>query len=160
MSLFRDNKGIMLLNLEQRKTNKDIEVSIIYSEKNKTVERLVSFINSLSINIEGYAEDGIKHVNVPDIFYIESEDKIAVIFCEKEYYRTKYRLYQINEKLAGFGFVQISKYCLININKLDKIIPLSNRRMEAILKNGKRVFITRKYLYSIKRALQENLDED
>jgi DNA-binding LytR/AlgR family response regulator len=149
----------MLLNLEHRKTHKDIEISIIYPEKNKTVERLVLFINSLSIKIEGYAEEGIKQINVPDIYYIESEDKTAVIFCEKESYRTKYRLYQINEKLAELGFVQISKYCLININKLDKIIPLSNRRMEAVLKNGKQVFITRKYLYEIKRVLQENLDE-
>jgi DNA-binding LytR/AlgR family response regulator len=150
----------MLLNLEHRKTHRDIEVSIIYPEKNKTVERLISFINSLSIKIEGYVEDSIKQINAPDIYYIESEDKIAVIFCEKEYYRTKYRLYQISEKLAELGFVQISKYCLININKLDKIIPLSNRRMEAILKNGKRVFITRKYLYEIKRVLQENIDEN
>jgi len=149
----------MLLNLEHRKTHRDIEVSIIYPEKNKTVERLISFINSLSVKIEGYAENSIKQINAPDIYYIESEDKVAVIFCEKEYYRTKYRLYQISEKLAELGFVQISKYCLININKLDKIIPLSNRRMEAILKNGKKVFITRKYLYDIKRVLQENLDE-
>jgi len=150
----------MLLNLEHRQTHKDIEVSIIYPEKNKTVERLVSFINSFSIKIEGYAESGVKQINVPDIYYIESEDKIAVIFCEKECFRTKYRLYQMSEKLACFGFVQISKYCLININKLDKIIPLSNRRMEAILKNGKRVIITRKYLYDIKKILQENLDEN
>jgi len=149
----------MLLNLEHRKTHKDIEVSIIYPEKNKTVERLISFINSFSIKIEGYAEDSIKQINAPDIYYIESEDKVAVIFCEKEYYRTKYRLYQMSDKLAELGFVQISKYCLININKLDKIIPLSNRRMEAILKNGKKVFITRKYLYDIKRVLRENLDE-
>jgi len=149
----------MILNLEHRDTHKDIEVSIIYPVKNKTVEKLVSFVNSLSLKIEGYTEESIKQINAPDIYYIESEDKIAVIFCEKEYYRTKYRLYQISEKLAGLGFVQISKYCLININKLDKIIPLSNRRMEAIMKNGKRVFITRKYLYDIKRTLQENLDE-
>jgi len=149
----------MILNLEHRDTHKDIEVSIIYPIKNKTVEKLISFVNSLSLKIEGYTEDSIKQINVPDIYYIESEDKMTVIFCEKEYYKTKYRLYQISEKLAGLGFVQISKYCLININKLDKIIPLSNRRMEAIMKNGKRVFITRKYLYDIKRALQENLDE-
>jgi DNA-binding LytR/AlgR family response regulator len=68
-------------------------------------------------------------------------------------------LYQINEKLVGFNFVQISKYCLINISKLDKIIPLSSRRMEAVLKNGQRVFIARKYLYDIKKVLQEILDE-
>jgi DNA-binding LytR/AlgR family response regulator len=149
----------MILNLEHRNTHKDIEISIIYPVKNKTVERLISFVNSLSLKIEGYTEDSIKQINVQDIYYIESEDKISVIFCEKEYYRTKYRLYQMSEKLREFGFVQISKYCLININILDKIIPLSNRRMEAILKNGKRVFITRKYLYDIKKALQENIDE-
>jgi DNA-binding LytR/AlgR family response regulator len=150
----------MLLNLENRKTHKDIEVSIIYPEKNKTVDRLISFINSLSIKIEGYTEDSIKQINVPDIYYIESSDKIAVIFCESESYRTKYRLYQIHDKLAGFDFVQISKYCILNINRIDKIIPLSNRRMEAMLTNGKRLFITRKYLYEIKRVLQENLDEN
>jgi len=149
----------MLLNLEHKETHKDIEVSIIYPEKNKTVERLVSFINSLSIKIEGYSENGVKQINAQDIFYIESDDKVAVIFCENECYKTKYRLYQISEKLAELGFVQISKYCLININKLDKIIPLSNRRMGAVLKNGKRVFVTRKYLYEIKKILQENLDE-
>jgi len=150
----------MLLNLEHRKTHKDIEVTIIYPEKNKTVERLISFINSLSIKIEGHTEDSIKQINVPDIFYVESDDKIAVIFCENESYKTKYRLYQITEKLNRFGFVQISKYCILNINKIDKIIPLSNRRMEAMLTNGKRLFITRKYLYDIKRMLQENLDEN
>jgi len=149
----------MLLNLEQRKTHKDIEVTVIYPEKNKTVERLVSFINSLSLKIEGHTEDGVKHINVPDIFYIESEDKTAIIYCEKEYFKTRYRLYQLNQKLSGLGFVQVSKYCLININKLDKIIPLSNRRMEAVLKNGKKIFITRKYLYDIKKILQENLNE-
>ena len=72
----------MLLNLENRKTHKDIEVTIIYPEKNKTVERLVSFINSLSIKIEGHTEDSIKQINVTDIYYIESNDKIAVVFCE------------------------------------------------------------------------------
>jgi DNA-binding LytR/AlgR family response regulator len=149
----------MLLNLENRKTHKDIEVSIIYPEKNKTVERLISFINSLNSKIEGYTEDSIKQINVSDIYYIESTDKIAVVFCENESYRTKYRLYQINQKLTGFGFVQISKYCILNTNKIDKIIPLSNRRMEAMLTNGNRLFITRKYLYDIKRVLQENLDE-
>jgi len=149
----------MLLNLEQRKTHRDIEVTIIYPEKNKTVDRLVSFVNSLGIKIEGYTEGGVKQINAPDIYYIESVDKIAVIYCEKENYRTRYRLYRIYEKLTGLGFVQISKYCIININKLDKIIPLSNRRMEAVLSNGKRVFITRKYLYDIKNVLRENLNE-
>ena len=149
----------MILKLEQNAAQKDIEVILKYPVRNKTVERLISFVNSFNTKIEGYIDDSIKQINVLDIFYIESSDKISIAFCEEESYKTKYRLYQINEKLKGFGFVQISKYCLLNINKLDKIKPLTNRRMEAILINGKRLFITRKYLYDIKRELQEIIDE-
>jgi len=58
----------MLLNLEQRKTHKDIEISIIYPEKNKTVEKIIYFINSLSIKIEGYAEYSVKQINAPIAF--------------------------------------------------------------------------------------------
>jgi DNA-binding LytR/AlgR family response regulator len=149
----------MILNLEQDATQRDIEVSIKYPGKNKIVERLISFVNSLSVKIEGYIEGSKKQINVSDIYYIESSDKIAIVFCEKGSYRTKYRLYQIYEKIRELGFVQISKYCLLNINKLDRIKPLSNRHMEAILINGKKLSVTRKYLYDIKRELREIIDE-
>ena len=149
----------MILKLEQNKNQNDIEVLIKYPEKSKTVESLVSFVNSFNTKIEGYIENSITQINVSDICYIESNDKTTVVFCEKDSYKTKYRLYQIYEKLTGLGFVQISKYCLLNINKLDKIKPLTNRRMEAVLKNGKRLFITRKYLYDIKKELQEITNE-
>ena len=38
-----------------------------------------------------------REVNVSDIFYIESIDKSAVVYCEKEKYKTKFRLNQLNE---------------------------------------------------------------
>jgi len=146
----------MILKLEQHEAQKDIEVLITYPVKNKIVERLVSLLKSVDEKIECYTEDNLKQVNVSDVFYIESVDKNAVVYCEKEKYRTKFRLYQLNEKLKGRGFVQISKYCILNIRKLEKIKPLLNSRMEAVLSNGARLDITRKYLTGIKQALQEN----
>ena len=149
----------MIVKLEHKKTNTDIEISIIYPEKNKTVDSIVSFINSLDKKIEGYIDDIVKQINITDIYYIESDEKTTNVYCEKENYKTKYRLYQLNERFKGLGFVQVSKYCLLNINRIDCIKQLTNRRMEAILTNGKNVFVTRKYLYDIKRALQEKLDD-
>ena len=129
---------------------------ITFSVKNKVVERIVSLLKSVDEKIECYADNNLKLVNVSDIFYIESVDKNAVVYCEKEKYKTKFRLYQINEKFTSKGFVQISKYCILNIRKLKKIKPLLNSRMEAILSNGSRLDITRKYIAGIKLALQEN----
>ncbi|MDR2972720.1 MAG: LytTR family transcriptional regulator, partial [Bacteroidales bacterium] len=48
------------------------------------------------------------------------------------------------EKLSNKGFIQISKYCIININKLEKIRTLANSHLEAILTNGKCLYVTRK----------------
>jgi DNA-binding LytR/AlgR family response regulator len=145
----------MVLKLEQNTAQKDIEVSITYPVKNKTVERIVSLIKSVDIQIECYSNDTVKLVNVSDIYYIESVDGKTVVCCEKEKYLVKCRLYQIYEKLRDNGFIQISKYCVLNINKLEKFKPLDNNRLEAVLSNGVYLCITRKYISGIKQILRE-----
>jgi len=145
----------MIINLEQNVSQKDIEISITYPVKNKIVERIVSFLKSVDTQIECYSDDVVKPVNVSNIFYIESVDGKTVVCCEKEKYIVKSRLYQIYEKLRDNGFIQISKYCVLNINKLEKFRPLDNYRLEAILSNGVYLCITRKYISGIKKILQE-----
>jgi len=145
----------MIINLEQNDLQKDIEISITYPVKNKIVERIVSLIKSVDIQIECYSDDNVKMVNASDIYYIESVDGKTVVCCEKEKHLVKSRLYQIYEKLKGNGFIQISKYCVLNINKLEKFKPLDNNRLEAVLSNGAYLCITRKYISDIKQALQE-----
>jgi len=145
----------MIINIEQDVLKKDIEISIKCPVKNKIVERIVSFIKSVDAQIECYSDDGVKLVNVPDIYYIESIDGKTIVCCEKEKYLVKSRLYQIYEKLRDSGFIQISKYCILNINKLDKFRPLDNNRLEAVLSNGIYLCITRKYISGIKQILRE-----
>jgi len=147
----------MVIKQEERPEQHDIEVLITYPNRNNTVDLIIGFLNSIDKKIECHTETSIIKVKASDIYYIESTDKIAVVYCEKESYRTKYRLYQIYDELNDKGFVQVSKYCLVNINKLKKIKPLLNRRMEAVLSNGTRIFITRKYYSAVKRKLQENI---
>jgi len=147
----------MIINLEQNDLQKDIKVSITYPVKNKTVERIVSLLKSVDAQIECYSDDVVKPVNVSDVFYIESVDGKTVVCCEKEKYIVKSRLYQIYEKLRDNGFIQISKYCVLNINKLEKFRPLDNYRLEAVLTNGVYLCITRKYISGIKQILQEKI---
>jgi len=145
----------MILRIEQNPAHGDIEVLITCPVRNKIVERIVSFIKSVDAQIECYSDDIVKLVNVSDIYYIESVDGKTVVCCEKEKYIVKNRLYQIYEKLRESGFIQISKYCVININRLDKFRPLDNNRLEAVLSNGIYLCITRKYISGIKQILRE-----
>jgi len=145
----------MILKIEQNPAHGDIEVLITCPVKNRIVERIVSLIKSVDTQIECYSDDSIKLVNVSDIFYIESVDGKTIVCCEKESYFVKSRLYQIYDKLRDNGFIQISKYCILNINKLDKFRPLDNNRLEAVLSNGVYLCITRKYISGIKQILRE-----
>ena len=150
----------MIIKLEQYPSHKEIEVTIKYPQKNSTVERIVSMLRTIDKKIECYSEELIKMLNISDIYYIESVYKKTFIYSEKERYQTKFRLYQLYDELKAYGFIQISKYCIINVNKLDSIKPLFNRRMEAILINKIHLNVNRNYFTEFKRRLQEDIYDD
>lgn len=143
----------MKLKMEQDSSCADIEVIVRYTEKNHKVKRIISFLQSVDMQIKCDIDNTEKMINVADIYYIESVEKKTFVYLEELVYHTDFRLYQLTEDLREYGFVQISKSCILNINVLDSIKPLLNSRMEATLKNGEKVFINRKYLQKVKKAL-------
>ncbi len=144
----------MIVKLEQDLSKKDIEVLIKYASMNKDIERITALLQSAEKRIKCTLDGSNKLVKASDIYYIESVDKRTFVYCEKSVYRTDSRLYQLAEDLAPLEFVQINKACVLNLNVMDSIKPLLNSRMEVTLKNGERLYITRKYLNPIKQVLQ------
>ncbi len=147
----------MLLKLEQDTAREETEISIKFAEMSQDVAKIISFVRSVDIQIKCISDGREKLLNASDIYYAESVDKRTFIYSENKVYRTDLRLYQLLETLSPAGFVRISKSCILNINVLDYVRPLLNSRMEATLKNGERLNITRKYLADIKGKLQEGM---
>ena len=141
----------------ERKIQKDIEIFITYPVKNKTIDRILALIKSFDTQIECYSDDGIVFVNTSDIYYIESVDKKTIICSEEGNFTVKSSLIQVHEKLKSMGFIKISKYCVLNVNKLKMIKPMVNSHLEAILSNGKCLYVTRKYLANIRQILQKGV---
>lgn len=139
---------------EQDLTCSDIEVTIKYERKDELVRRIIRFLESADMQIRCETDGIQRQVNVSDIYYIESVDKKSFLYLEKQVYHTELRLYQLADQLKRYGFVQISKSCILNINVLESIKPIFNSRMEAILKNGEKVYINRSYLNEVKQALK------
>ncbi len=144
----------MKIKAEQDLSCNEIEVTIKYPQKGKQVNRIIDFLQSFEMQIKCVGGNAEKMINILDIYYIESVDKKTFVYLENAVYRTDFRLYQLKNKLQAYGFVQISKSCILNINALDSIRPLFNSRMEATLKNGEKVHINRSYLNGVKKALE------
>ena len=146
----------MVLKYEQNISQDDIEVLVTYPQKTSFVEKLLTVIKSTDIQMPCCFKDELIMVNASDILFIErNTDKKTIVNCEKSCYQSKEWLYQIFEKLRSIRFVQINKYCILNLNKLKKIKQLPNSHLEAVLTNGKSLYVTRKYLTELKRILME-----
>lgn len=145
----------MIINLEQDLSCADIEVSIKYGEDLESARRIVELLKSVDTRIKCDRDGAERTVSASEIYYIESVDKQTFVYLEREVYHTDFRLYQLAEQLRRYGFVQISKSCVLNIHSLDSIRPVLNSRMVATLNNGERVYINRSYLGEVKRALKE-----
>ncbi len=143
----------MKIKTEQDLSCNEIEVIIKYPQKDKQVNRIIDFLQSFDMQIKCAGDNVEQMINILDIYYIESVDKKTFVYLENAVYRTDFRLYQLKDKLRAYGFVQISKSCILNINTLESIRPLFNSRMEATLKNGEKVNINRNYLNGVKNAL-------
>lgn len=150
-NLLRGEK--MKIKTEQDLSCNEIEVIIKYPQKDKQVNHIIDFLQSFDMQIKCAGDNTEQMINILDIYYIESVDKKTFVYLENAVYRTDFRLYQLKDKLRAYGFVQISKSCILNINTLESIRPLFNSRMEATLKNGEKVNINRNYLNGVKKAL-------
>lgn len=148
----------MKLLLEQDLSHQEIEILVRYAKMTNDVERLVSLLQSFDKQIQCIHGNREILITVSDIYYIESVDKKTFVYCEKEVYRSEQRLYQLLDMLSGWGFVQISKSCILNTHVMVSIAPLLNSRMEATLKNGERLCVTRKYLGTIRKVLQQGVE--
>ncbi len=144
----------MRLKVEQNKTLDDISVLIQYAEKNQMLGRLVHAVRACGKKIQAQYDNKTVLLNIADIYYFESVDKKTFAYCREKVYRVEGRLYQLNENFSGYGFVQVNKACLLNINVLEHVRTLANSKMEATLKNEERVAISRRYIPNLKEALK------
>lgn len=149
----------MLLTLKKVPSQEEIEIQIKYSKMDAQVKRLISSIESCDKTLNVHAESKLYKINVRDIFYIESVDKKTFVYCEKQVFASNLRLYELHNKLNKYDFIQVSKSCILNMNVLKSIERKLNSTMEAMLINGEKVNISRKYIPLIKTWLsqEENL---
>ncbi len=148
----------MLLILKQIPDQENIEVQIKYPQMNDTIRRLIKSIESCEKTLKVHSQN--KHYKIPvrDIFYIESVDKKAFIYCEKEVYESPLRLYELYDHLKNYDFIQVSKSCILNMNVLKSIERKFNSKMEALLVNDEKITISRKYIPLIKNWFSQEVN--
>ena len=143
----------MRLIMREQKDLKETEVTIAYREMTESIKMVSDYVRYADRTILCKKDNEEYSVLINNIFYLESVDKKVFVYCEKEVFRSSYRLYELEEMLSQAGFVRVSKSVLLNVEKLMGMKTLVNSKLEARLSNGESVCVSRKYLKEIKETL-------
>lgn len=129
------------------------EIIIRCSKMDDDLLRIISLIKAQKNTIVGYEGDRIHGIRTSDVYYFESVDNKVFLYCKKDVFESKQKLYEIEQELAMQDFFRISKSVIVNLRKIQYISPAFNGRFEAAMLNGEKVIISRQYVSEFKRKL-------
>ena len=119
-------------------------------------EKLLAAIDTLKTGtgkIPAFSEKGITMLLPKDIYYFESVDNKVFAYCEKQVYEVRKKLYELESELSATDFLRISKSTIVDLSKIRNLSPGFNGRLEARLRNGERIIISRQYVPALKKKL-------
>ena len=144
------------VSIEEIDKTKEEEIIIKCHEVNSDVMSLVDKIknnDNKPNTLTGIKNDDIYQIKLKDIYYIEATENKTFIYLSDDFYESKLKLYEIEEKLRGLSFFRCSKSIILHYSKIECVTPAFNGRFEAKLKNGEKVIISRQYVPILKGLL-------
>lgn len=135
--------------------NPDEEDEIIIKSQTPDYE-LLKYLNNYKKDTEKmsfYKDSKIVILETNDIFYFESVDNNVFAYTNENVYESKNKLYQLEENLDSRTFFRANKSVILNLNKIESLIPAFGGRFEAILKNNYKIIISRMYVKILKERL-------
>lgn len=116
------------------------------------VARAAEYLEARGSVLSVREEDRIVILHPQEVYMVRIENKVAVIYGEKNKHESGKKLYEI-QAILGEGFMRISKSTIVNLKKIKCVEPSFHGMMYVVLQNGCRDYITRTYIAEFKRYL-------
>ena len=75
------------------------------------------------------------------------------MYTSKDYYESKLKLYEMEERLMQCGFFRVSKSCLVQLKYIKSLKSDVDRKIRLTLQSGEQIMVSRQYADEIKRKL-------
>ena len=142
----------MKTRIELISENQPEEIVVRCYQITDEIQNMISFIEN-DKKIIGYKRGTAYPLKMTDIYYFEIVDQKAFIYCEKEIYESKMKLYEFEHETEGTSFFRASKALVINADKIDSIKPSLSGRFEVILTNKEKLIVSRQYVRVLKHMI-------
>lgn len=140
--------------IKQPQPDEPESITISCHELTPQLLAIITQLKSEHSLIGGYDDKKFIQLKPDDVYYFESVDNQVFIYGEQKVYRSKYKLYELEENHQHTEFLRISKNTILNLKKIAYVAPAFQGRLEAHLENKEKVIISRQYVGAFKKKLQ------
>lgn len=146
------------MRVEQRQVkDQPLTVIVEYPEYDRSVDNLINKIKSMSISFTGKSDGKTVSIDISDIYYIENVERKIFLYSKKDVFRYDGTMSDIETAINDTDLVRISRTCFMNVSHLKEIMQIKNSHLEALLDNGEKLIVSRKYLKDIKKIFRRKL---
>lgn len=142
-----------------REVPKQVETRLVIEKESfdDEIHHLVTYLedyeqsqkDSLTVKVEG----GLVLIKISDLLALDVQGDYVSLLTKDQTYPVRTRLYQLKEKLPQQSFVQVSRQTIINIDHLRRMEASFSGNMLAILSNGSKVSVSRRYVKALEKQL-------
>lgn len=143
----------MKISVREIDSREEEEIIIKCHEINEAVMELVRRLKMDQDKLTVYADDKVYRISLHDVYYFETVDSKAFLYCDDRVYETKLKLYEFEDLTRSSKFFRASKSTIINTTKISHVKPSMSGRFEVYLKNGECVLVSRQYVPELKKQI-------
>jgi DNA-binding LytR/AlgR family response regulator len=104
--------------------------------------------------VVGKLGDEYHLLDVSEVLAFQAEREIVWIVTARQRYMATQTLRAIDERLAGSVFQRVHRNCLVNVNQVRKMTPLTSQRWMLTLSNGQELIVSKRQASSVRQLLQ------
>lgn len=133
---------------------KDTEIAISCNKLTTEIEKILATLRMLNQQLMVTKNEETHLLDVSKIVYIEAVERKTFVYTHTDYYESKLKLYEMEQRLVECGFFRVSKSCLVQLRNIKSLRNDVNRKLRLTLENGEQIIVSRQYADEIKRKLE------
>lgn len=94
------------------------EIIIKCRQMDEHLMRMIRTVKAGQERLIGTRNGQIMQIQPKEIYYFEAVDNRVFLYGEREVFETRYKLYELEERLGGTDFFRASKSVLLNLSKV------------------------------------------
>lgn len=144
----------MKIIIEDIADDQEEEIIVRCHAIDESLMKLIQSFKQGKVKLNVYQNGELFFILPEEVYYFESVDQKVFAYTKDTVYEIKSKLYELENELPQNDFFRATKSTIMNLNKINSLTPAFNGRLEAILKNGEKMIISRQYVAELKERLE------